>query len=212
MSDRDRVIEQIRLAFGGIPYPGDGYLQGGHEGTEPSEAIAPFKGGHNWQDIEPAVLDANSDALSFFSEEGFRFFLPAFLIADLRGQLRTGDPLFHLTNGFHDSSMTLKARTRAFVKKLGRHALLNPRRYGAMTFEDHARFRLSVFAREEAAAIVAYLQNRREADREGIHRPQIDAALKSFWLERAAHAPEQRALVQHLEEEDTYFREIRGDA
>ncbi len=32
--------------------------------------------------------------------------------------------------------------------------MLNPRRYGAMTFADWARYRLSVFAREEAQAIV----------------------------------------------------------
>lgn len=81
-----------------------------------------------------------------------------------------------------------------------------------MTFHDYARFRLSVFAREEAAAIVAYLAHRRDTDREGIHRQEVDAALESFWLERAAHAPEQQALMQHVEEEDSYVRDLRGDA
>ncbi len=212
MVNSDRVIEQIHQAFGGIPYPGDAYLQGSREGTEPAETIAPFKGRQRWQDIDPAVLDANHAALSFFSEEGFRFFFPAFLVADLRGQLRTADPLFHLTHGFHDSSITLDTRTRAFVKRLGKHVPVNPRRYGAMTFHDYARFRLSVFAREEAVAIVAYLQYRRDSDHEGIRRQEIDSALESFWLDRATHAPAQSDLARHVEEETAYLKEIRGEA
>ena len=106
MASPDRVINHIRQAFAGIAHPGDAFLQGGREGTEPSETIAPFKGRHHWQEIDPAVLDANYEALSFFSEEGFRFFLPAFLIADLRGQLRTADPLFIS----HTDSMIRRSR------------------------------------------------------------------------------------------------------
>ncbi len=37
-----------------------------------------------------------------------------------------------------------------------------------MTVHDYVRFRLSIFAREEAPANVTYLQCKREADREGI--------------------------------------------
>lgn len=50
------------------------------------------------------MLDAHYSALSFFSEAAFRFFFPAYLIADLRGELRTADPLFHLTGGFSVTS------------------------------------------------------------------------------------------------------------
>ena len=50
------------------------------------------------------VLDAGYDALSFFSEGGFRYFLPANLIADLGKQLQTADPVFHLMNGFSTMS------------------------------------------------------------------------------------------------------------
>ena len=54
--------------------------------------------------------------------------------------------------------------------------------------------RLSVFAREEAAAVVSYLEYRREDDQHGIDERAIDAALELFWYERARTAPTQRAL------------------
>lgn len=210
MIDTNRVIDQIRDAFHGIKFPGDAFLQGSHDGCEPYEVIAPFKGLDDWRVLDSAFLDAHSEALSFFSEAGFRFFLPAYLIADLHNQLQTAGPLFHLTHGFSDSSVELSTGTRVFFKKLGKYALVNPRRYGAMTFYDYTRFRLSVFAREEARAIVAYLEYKREADPEGHHKQEINAALESFWLDRAANAPEQRILVQHLEAEENYLKEISG--
>ena len=56
----------------------------------------------DWSQLAPVVLDGHYDALSFFSEGGFRYFLPAYVIADLKDQLHTADPVFHLTNGFID--------------------------------------------------------------------------------------------------------------
>ena len=58
-----------------------------------------------------------------------------------------------------------------------------------MTFYDYARYRLSIFSREEAAAIVGYLEYRRDSDSDGIDTPSITAALDGFWRERAATAP-----------------------
>lgn len=209
MIDRDRVIEQIRQAFDGLEFPGDAFLQGSYEGTEPSEVTAPFRGVSHWRDVAPAVLDANYTALSFFSEAGFRYFLPAYLIADLRDQLQTADPIFHLTHGFLDSSVPVETPARVFDRKLGKHVLMNPRRYGAMTFMDYARFRLSIFTREEARAIVAYLEYMRQSDRDGLRTKEIDGALESFWADRAAHAPEQEVLARHREEEAAFLRAIR---
>jgi hypothetical protein len=94
--------------------------------------------------------------------------------------------------------MRLSAGEKTIDRAIGKSVLLNPRRYGAVTFFDYARFRLSVFAREEAQAIVAYLQHQRDTDREGITRDEITAALDAFWLDRAAHAPDHDALDVHL--------------
>lgn len=110
------------------------------------------------------VLDAGYDALSFFSEGGVRYFLPAYLIADLEDQLQTVDPVFHLSNGFFDKIIQLSAGQRIDEKTIGKSAFVNPQRYGAMIWHDHARCRLSVFTREEAGAIMAYLEYKRDTD------------------------------------------------
>ncbi len=89
MAEKSEIILQITAAFGGNPYPGDPFLQGSQEGCEPVEEGGSFVGGQSWQTLEASFLDAQAGALSFFSEAGFRFYLPAYLIADLNGQQLT---------------------------------------------------------------------------------------------------------------------------
>ncbi len=204
------VIEEIRRAFGDTPYPGDAFLAAPWEGGS-LEEIAGLVGQRDWQAIEAATLDAHYDAPNLLSEAGFRFFLPAYLVADLEGKLKTADPVFHLTHGFHDGSVETGAGGRVFVRRFGASVLVNPRRYGAITFADVARRRLAVFTREEAAAIVAYLSWRRETDRDAIDCPAIDAALKAFWRDRAAHAPTADDLARHLEEDREYVDALMRD-
>jgi hypothetical protein len=212
MIDKDVVVEKIREAFAGNLYPGDPFLQGSFEGCEPYEEVGFFRGKMDWTTIDAEMLDAHYSALSFFSEAGFRFFLPAYLIADLQEELQTADPLFHLTGGFHVSSAEIPTQSRVFIRKTGGSVLLNPKRYGAITFRDYARFRLSVFTKEEARAIVAYLNYMRDRDIYGINRDQIDAALNSFWLDRAENAPSGESLERHLKEEGEFVAQICGSA
>ncbi|WP_455245565.1 DUF6714 family protein [Petrachloros mirabilis] len=205
VADAQRVIEKIQEAFRTTEHPGDGFLQGSHEGCEPAEVTDPFKGVAHWTQVDPAILDPNHTALSFFSEGGFRHFLPAFLIADLQGLLQTADPVFHLTHGFSDKVVKVSAGSRVHEKTIGKSAFVNPRRYGAMTWHDHARCQLSVFTREEAGAIVAYLEYKRDTDQDGINLQEIDAALDGFWRERARLAPTHETLRQHVHAEARYL-------
>jgi len=206
-----RVIERVERAFAGVEYPGAGFLQGSFDGCEPAEAIAPFTKRTRWQGLEAAVLDDHAEALSFLSEGGFRFFLPAYLVADLRDGLVRADPVFHLTHGFEDD-VTVEVPTRAGThqRRLGRTVLINPRRYGALTVEDWARHRLAVFARAEAGAIVAYLEYKRDAGADDLLVPRIDQALDRFWRARAASAPDAAALAEHLRAEAAFLRDVTG--
>jgi hypothetical protein len=204
MHDTAAVIEHICQAFGGNAFPGAGSLQGSFDGCEPYEAVYPFQTQHEWRDLDAAFLDAHADALSFFSEAGFRFFLPAYLIADVEGQLRIADPMFHLTHGFAETAVQVPTPGRVLVLRHGQSAFINPRRYGAATRYDYARYRLSVFTREEAGAIVAYLECRREADPDTVDHAAIEAALQSFWQERAQTAPVAASLQQYLAEHEAY--------
>jgi len=200
--NREAVIEKIQRAFAGNEHPGGRFLQGSFEGCEPYEEVGPFEKEEDWRSIEAGFLDGHATALSFFSEAGFRYFLPAYLIADLRGQLQTADPLFHLTHGFSDWTTEVPAGDRTLVIRHGRSAFVNPRRYGAMTSYDYARYRLSVFTREEANAIIAYLRFKRDSDPDVIDRTAINAALDSFWLERTRTAPQAESLAQYLAEQE----------
>ncbi len=212
MGDKNSLIEKIRSAFGGNEYPGDPFLQGSFEGSEPYEEVGAFKGKAEWTNIEAEFLDAHAAALSYFSEAAFRFYIPAYLIADLNDQLRTADPLFHLTHGFSDISVNVPVKERVFVVKTGKSQFVNPRRYGAATFFDHARYRLSIFTREEASAIVDYLEFKRDNDPTTLDKVGIDAALNLFWHERAQTAPLAERLAQYIAEQQAFLDAIRPDA
>lgn len=186
----DEVIAVIEHGFARTTRPPAAFLQGSYEGCEPGEAIAPFLEIEDWRGIPSATLDTAYTALSFFSEAGFRFFLPAFMVADVRDELQTADPVFHLTHGFKRISVD----TPNGSVTTGGTTLLNPKRYGAISWDDHARYRLSVFAREEAQAIVAYLIWRRENALLAITREAITIALDGFWIERSESAPPADAL------------------
>jgi hypothetical protein len=210
MQDKQGLIALIHEAFRETEHPGDAFLQGSHEGCEPVEVTAPFKGVSHWTQIDPSILDPNYTALSFFSDGGFRHFLPAYLIADVNGQLETADPVFHLTNGFLDQTVKVPAGSRTFEKVIGKCGFVNPRRYGAMTWHDYARTKLAVFVREEAAAIVAYLEWKKAHDEGGIAGDEIDAALEGFWRTRAREAPTHAAIQRHLREEAEYVNHLNS--
>jgi hypothetical protein len=206
---QDRLIELIREAFSGTDHPGDGSLRGSREGEDAFEAVQPFRGFTDWSTVGPATLDQHYDALSFLSEGGFRFFLPAYLVAYLSGQLQTADPVFHLAGAFRDTVVRIPIDDVIFEKRIGKSALLNPRRFGAMTFGDYARFRLSVFTRGEAVAIVSYLEYRRDLP-DAVDSEDIDAALDQFWRDRAENGPTGRDLADHLHAEARFIRQV-GD-
>jgi hypothetical protein len=212
MHAKEMVIKEIMDAFAENEYPGDDYLQGSFEGPEPYEEIAAFKGKTEWKNIDAQLLDIHYSAINFFSEAGLRFFLPAYLIADLNEELKTAGPLFVLVHGFSDTAIQHQIKNRVFVRRTGKTAFVNPRRYGGMTFYDYARMRLSIFTREEAKAVVSYLQYKRDCDIYKIETEQIDAALNSYWLERAENAPLADSLKQHLIEEEEYLDAISSDS
>jgi hypothetical protein len=208
MTSKESVIEEIRSAFRDSEYPGDDYLQGSHEGSEPSAEIDPFKGKQNWESVPPQLLDRHYAALTFFSEAGLRFFLPAYLIADIKGELETADPLFTLVHGFFDIAVEHRIGDQVFIRKSGESAFINPRRYGGMRFYDYARYRLSIFTREEVKAIVVYLSYKKGIDPVGIRANEIDAALDSFWNMRLKLAPSKAEIEQYLLDEDLYLKAI----
>jgi hypothetical protein len=177
MHDTEAIATQIVKAFAAVEYPGDWCLRGGNEGDERYLLEQEFKGKIDWRTLDPAFLDQApggfASALSFFSDEAFHFYLPAYLIADLRGQLNWTNPVYHLTHGLDETS---------------RRRRINPRRYGERTWFEHARHKFAMLTREEAAAIAAYLSWKRDEDE--FERQSIDDALTNYWHDRAGSQSE----------------------
>ena len=108
MSDLASVKAQIENAFAGGVYPGDWCLTNSREGTEPGLLEEEFKGKTDWRTLDPSFIDQAPDgfgtALSFFSDEAFRFYLPAYLLADLDEKLKQANVVFAVTHGFDNES------------------------------------------------------------------------------------------------------------
>jgi hypothetical protein len=161
----------IQQAFSQVKYPGDWCLQGSNEGEEPALLTKEFQGKNNWQLLSPSFLDRAPDgygtALCFFSDEAFRFYLPAYLIADLDGHLVQQDPIFHLTHGLDHQT---------------RNEMINPQRYGERTWFDCRQFKFSMFSQAQVAAIVEYLKWYRDTDPGSV--AIINQALDNYWNQR----------------------------
>lgn len=161
----------IAAAFAGVEHPGDGCLLRGVEGEEPHLVQLAFAGKTDWRGLEASFLDQAPDgyssALNFLSEAAFRFYLPAYLIADIGGGLSSVDPVFHLTFGLTDAE---------------RLTPVNPLRYGKKTWFEATSERLDGFDPTQAAAVVAYLQF--ASARDEFHRARIEEALRNYWQAR----------------------------
>lgn len=165
--------EQIKTAFASVPAPPVWCLTDSREGDEPALLERDFRDKTDWRVLTPEFLDSApggfASALSFFSDEAFRFYLPAYLLADLRGQLQSADVLFHLTHGLDDES---KGR------------LVNPLRYGNRSRFEAASHRLAIFDAAQAAAIVRYLEHKIDTAEFDLERRTTRQALDNYWLRR----------------------------
>ena len=138
----------IRDAFADVAFPGHWTLSAGGPVTdEPRRVAEVFADKTDWRTLDSAFLDRAPDgqgsALSFLSDAAWRFYLPAFLIADLRGELSHARPLHTIVGGLTDED---------------RERRINPRLYGERTWGDNARHRLSMLDDAQVRAVSAYLE------------------------------------------------------
>ncbi len=169
----EAIRKRICEAFASVENPPRWHLSDSDEGDEPGLIAREFFDKSDWRTLDADFLDRAPDgyasALSFFSDEAFRFYLPAYLLADLDGALHNVDVVFHLCHGLEDRS---------------RMERINPRRYGERTWLDAARHRFAIFDARQARAIVDFLRFKLEAA-EPHDRPRIEQALQAYWLDRA---------------------------
>ena len=78
---KETLIDEIKKAFENEEYPGDNNLvyNNSREHYECNELKNQFIG-KKWFEITNELLFENKDALPFFSKEGFKYYMPSFMI------------------------------------------------------------------------------------------------------------------------------------
>ena len=169
-----QLITKIQAAFADVAYPGDDDLTDSTCGEEPAALIEDFRGKIDWRILDTAFLNQAPDgwgsALSFFSASALRFYLPAYLIADIRGELETSDPMIRLCWNVTPSG----ARKRL------------AQMWGGGTLGEHARAEFAQFDARQVSAVVGYLWWKLETS-DG-YEPIIEQALENYWLQREEDA------------------------
>jgi hypothetical protein len=170
-------------AFADVLYPGDGYLVAhANDGDVYTWTKEAFSGQDDWRTLDPTFLDESfngwGSALSFFTPSAFRFYLPAYLLADLDKPLEQGSPYVALCFGLSaaDQAKPTSRKTRREARYRG----------GQTKFMLRSQ-RFADFTPSQASAVVAYLryilQHRGMAEST---REMITEALQLYWLNRAA--------------------------
>ncbi len=173
MTAEAALIATIEAAFADVAHPGVDALTDSTYGEEPAALVAAFATLTERTQLDSAMLDLAPDgwasALAFFSARALRFYLPAYLIADLRGELSHCDPVTRLC-----VFVTPQAASQHLAAV-----------HGGGTMGAHARADFAIFAPAEVRAIVAYLWWRLDRNSGD---PIIEQALEYYWLEREAEA------------------------
>lgn len=165
---RDELKEVIRSSFADTPYPGDDAVVRSR-GDEPDDVGALFRGKTDWRALSADYADragaASPSALSFFSPAAFRFYLPAYLLADIDGALTLTEPAFFLYYGLDDTTRDLRAQ--------------------AQTWWEVQQAHFAPLTNKEAAAIVEYLRWKCDQTISEHDQRAIAGSLRNYWESRA---------------------------
>jgi hypothetical protein len=185
-AEQRHLIEAIRDAFEERAYPGDDQLCGSDYGDEPAEYALGFRG-LDWRTLHPDFLSYHYAALSFLTDEGLAYFLPAFLIADVLGVGGNADPVFHLTHGLvEEPKVDLTSLHPAVLEASGLEAedldwlQESVQQPSSIDWHAYALRRFAGFNALERQAIVRYLEYR-AAHTWDFVAVKINAALDSYW-------------------------------
>jgi hypothetical protein len=160
----DELIQKISAAFAEAQYPGDDCLVNESYGAEPDLVRNHFIGHSDWKKLTHEFLDFDG-ALSFLSDKAFRFYIPAFMIADINEKLDYNDPIVRLC-----WSVTPQSENEKIAKI-----------WGGGTIKERAKKCFDKFSKEQVSAIVAYLHWKLSKDE---YNCTIEQAMENYWLHR----------------------------
>lgn len=164
LSNKDKLIQKIVQAFSEVEFPGNDNLVAQSYGEEPDLVKNHFSGQGSWNKLTPDFLDFDG-ALSFFSDEAFRFYIPAFMIADINEKLEYNDPSVRLC-----WSLTPQSENEKIAKV-----------WGGGTVGERAKECFEDFTEAQVNAIISYLHWKLLQDEDDLI---IEQSLKNYWLKR----------------------------
>lgn len=169
MQEREKdLLRQIDDAFATESYPGDDNIADKSYGDEPLILSNDFRGKTDWRTLTPAFLDKAGDrsGLAFFTDAALHFYLPAYLSAEVRGELRFVSPDASLASSFTEASEHQR------IAKV----------WGGGSMADHARRTFDRFTLPQVRVVIAYLLWK--LDELDGDDPQIAEALARYWRPR----------------------------
>ncbi len=161
------LCQEIGEAFADTPYPGDDKLCGSSQGDEGAGYAMDFRG-VTWQSAHPELLHLSGAAWSFLSPSGLRYFVPAFLLANLLSNetgFPLGAPVGNLTHYFTDTT-----ENRSHVEN----------RRNSIDWRAYLVSRFAPFSQRERIAIIHYLEFQAKYEYED-EAPEINQALENYW-------------------------------
>jgi hypothetical protein len=165
--DAETLCRRIHDSFGPLPYPGDDRLVTGNYYED--ERILRLLKGFHWQEVSWLNLDQLRDALLYLTPEGFRFYLPAFMIICIQDFYRADVTVHYVMNG-----LTL---TRAADARWNPSRAEEYERYWRNCFFE----RVSGFNAPQAKVIREFLEHMRDVYGEEFHRQEPQTALERYW-------------------------------
>jgi len=169
--DAQEVITTIIEAFSDVEPPPPWSIVSSKKGHEPARVEKTFAR-KLWSELTDDELDRDP-ALSFFSAEAFRYFLPAYLIRELDGhEFQQNHLAFVLTYGLTNDE---------------RNKPVNPRRYGNLTAWDSANHKFAPLTKQQVKAVVEFLKFQMEHDRQydPFDYQLVSEAMENYWIPRS---------------------------
>lgn len=192
------LIDAIAGAFADAAYPGDDRIVSSSTGPDfERDEIKSLLEGLSWRDVTPGTLDRLRDALPFLSPEGFRFYLPAFMIYCLndfyRADVATDNVIHSLTvpcagdferlqKGFGDYRAGHPEEARSLPDDVYESVMRSQADfYDSGANERFVRDRISGFTAKQGRVIRRYLEYMRDVHGEEFLRDQPQVAIERYW-------------------------------
>lgn len=193
---RTALIEAIGAAFRDVVYPGDDRIVSPYEGDLERESIRDTLKGRHWRDVSFDELDKLRTALPLLSPEGFRFYLPAFMIycasdfyrADVASHNVIRSITLPLVSDFEkrkrgmDDYRTNHPNDRSLPDQVYKDTLgAIEQVYSSGDLEGLVVERISGFSAEQGTAIRRYLEYMASVHGEEFLSDQPRIAIERYW-------------------------------